>query len=318
MQLSRFNVSNAHRFKNLCIYFISSDDFISNTSLLTLQEAIRNNILLVSDTNKINKLLIKNNEHSDVFIQAGDIVKGGQQDRVFVNDLIIPAKAKGELVDVYCIESGRWNKRLNEDVSIFSSSEDRITSSRLKSILVNKGSQTLVWDQIKSTQNKLSQSLKTDIYSTISPSSFQLTLEHNDLTSYVDKHISALLPSRSSDCVRPIGYACIVNGYFNSADLYFSPDLFNRLWPKLLRASAIEAISEQNSAYAYNETTVDQLSHMLFNSAFKTVRKDKLSKNIKIITMESEGVFLQDLLYKNYDKTIIHRTYLGKDVDNMC
>ena len=41
-----------------------------------------------------------------------------------------------------------------------------------------------------------------------------------------------------------IGYVFAINGKVNSADIYGSNVLFKKLWPKLLKANAIEAIAE--------------------------------------------------------------------------
>ena len=41
-----------------------------------------------------------------------------------------------------------------------------------------------------------------------------------------------------------IGYAFAINGKVNSADVYASHELFQKLWPKLLESSAVEAFSE--------------------------------------------------------------------------
>jgi hypothetical protein len=39
-----------------------------------------------------------------------------------------------------------------------------------------------------------------------------------------------------------VGYAFAINGRVNSAAVYASNGLFRKMWPKLLRASAVEAI----------------------------------------------------------------------------
>ena len=43
-----------------------------------------------------------------------------------------------------------------------------------------------------------------------------------------------------------IGYVFAINGHVNSADVYASRALFVKLWPKLLKASAVEAVAELN------------------------------------------------------------------------
>ena len=51
------------------------------------------------------------------------------------------------------------------------------------------------------------------------------------------------LPEKETDVV---GYVFAVNGKLNSADLYPSNALFRKMWAKLLRASATEAIAESD------------------------------------------------------------------------
>jgi len=42
-----------------------------------------------------------------------------------------------------------------------------------------------------------------------------------------------------------IGFAFAINGKINSTDRYASSALFKKLWPKLLKASAVEAVAEK-------------------------------------------------------------------------
>jgi len=56
------------------------------------------------------------------------------------------------------------------------------------------------------------------------------------------KHLSKIVESQPD----AIGYAFAINGKLNSADVYASRELFARMWPKLLKASAIEAMAERS------------------------------------------------------------------------
>src|SRR6185437_3570598 len=56
------------------------------------------------------------------------------------------------------------------------------------------------------------------------------------------KQLSGIVQDKSD----VIGYVFAINGHVNSADIYASRALFVKLWPKLLNASAVEAVAELN------------------------------------------------------------------------
>jgi len=80
-----------------------------------------------------------------------------------------------------------------------------------------------------------------------SKSSLQLTLENKRVLQAVDAYIHKLQPvvDREEEVV---GFVFAINGKINSADKYASSVLFKKLWPKLLKASAVEAVAEKTSA----------------------------------------------------------------------
>src|SRR5688572_7728799 len=91
--------SNAHRitgperYGNLSIFLIHGADEAGHAELLTLQEAMAQGVLVVHETSNVNALEVENTSASrGVFIQSGDIVKGGKQDRVLSVDVVVPAK----------------------------------------------------------------------------------------------------------------------------------------------------------------------------------------------------------------------------------
>ena len=60
-----------------------------------------------------------------------------------------------------------------------------------------------------------------------------------------EAYIKALKPAGENDD-DIVGFVFAVNGKLNSADAYPSNGLFRKMWPKLLDASAIEAISHKD------------------------------------------------------------------------
>src|ERR1044072_4944178 len=67
--------------ENLAIYLVHAKS-TARAVPLTLDEALRKGAVKVHETGTVSELQIENLGTDEVFIQAGDIVKGGQQDRV--------------------------------------------------------------------------------------------------------------------------------------------------------------------------------------------------------------------------------------------
>ena len=56
---------------------------------LTLQEAMAKGAVRVHETGNVSELAIENLGEQEIFVQSGDIVKGGKQDRALVASLIV-------------------------------------------------------------------------------------------------------------------------------------------------------------------------------------------------------------------------------------
>ena len=74
---------------NLAIYFVHGEEAPGRVTL-TLQEAMAKGTVRVAETGSVNELRIENSGDEDVYIQSGDIVKGGRQDRVLTVSFVLP------------------------------------------------------------------------------------------------------------------------------------------------------------------------------------------------------------------------------------
>ena len=75
--------------ENLAVYFIHGAS-AKGPVPLTRDEALGNGSVKVVETGEVNELKIENTGGEPVFIQSGDIVKGGRQDRTLTTSLILP------------------------------------------------------------------------------------------------------------------------------------------------------------------------------------------------------------------------------------
>lgn len=112
---------------NLAVYFIKGKSQDGPVPL-TLDEALAKGNVKVHETQQVSELQIENTGDEDVFVHAGDIVKGGQQDRVLTVSIIVPPKSGKVPIASFCVERGRWSARGKEDVRTFASSKNFIPS----------------------------------------------------------------------------------------------------------------------------------------------------------------------------------------------
>jgi hypothetical protein len=251
---------------NLSIYFVHGKNAPGPVPL-TLQEALAKESVRVDETGAVNELKIENLGDEDVYIQSGDIVRGGRQDRVLTASFILPKQSGAVPVASYCVEHGRWSKRGGEDATKFGSSTNSIPSREAKIAMKAKPApasaepsspraaysetgerQQAVWDEVARMQEKLSAGVAAPVASAQSATSLELSLENEKLKDSREAYVRALEGKPEGEDI--VGFVFAVNGRINSADLYPSHGLFRKMWAKLLTASVTEAIGEKAASAA--------------------------------------------------------------------
>lgn len=227
---------------------------------MTLQEALSKGFVEVEETRDVNQLTIENKGTEEVFVQAGDVVKGGWQDRVLsVSILLAPKSGKVPLAS-FCVESGRWARRSMEDAARFSESSVSYSPQSVRSAMMDmassygretrsyesprrSASQRAVWDSVAKTQGKLERTLHAKVRAEASPSSLQLSMEAESVKVARDDYLSRLQSAGES---KPdiVGVVFAINGKVHSAERYAWHGLFAKMWEKNLAARITEAVAE--------------------------------------------------------------------------
>src|SRR4029077_16899585 len=125
----------------------------------------------------------------------------------------------------------------------------------------------------------LSSNLAAPVAAASSASSLQLSLENDKLKAAPAAYIKALQPAGAGgDDV--VGFVFAINGKLNSADMYPSNGLFKKMWPKLLAASAIEAIGDKPAgASAVLPSEADVLAFLKAAEGGKAVEQPLIGAN---------------------------------------
>ncbi|MGQ0456964.1 MAG: ARPP-1 family domain-containing protein [Hyphomicrobium sp.] len=256
-------ITGPHVHENLAVYFIHGPS-AGGPIPLTLAEAMERGRVKVIETGEVNELKIENIGDEAIFIQSGDIVKGGKQDRAVTASLVLPPKSGEVSLASFCVEQGRWSSRGAESVSHFASSAEAVPSREAKLAMkapmatasVGEGGrqrvgdqehmrQQKVWDSVAKTQMKLASGINAAVKSAESETSLQLALENKKLKESRAAYVKALQQAgEAGDDI--VGYSFAINGKVNSADVYASNGLFRKMWSKQLQAAATEAIGEKS------------------------------------------------------------------------
>ena len=297
---------------NLTVFLIHGKDRIKGATFITLQEALIQKKVIVRETRSVNELTIENISSDEVYVQSGDIVKGGAQDRMLTTDLILPPRSGKISIGAFCVENGRWSQRGNESATVFNSSSNTVASREVKLAAKMKQSQGEVWREVAVAQDKLSANVGTRVNGAASPTSFQLALENKDVQTNADSYVNALdglLDTRTD----VIGYVFAINGKINSADVYASSALFKKLWPRLLKASAIEAVAEQRGGEKFDAPKPADVQGFLEDGSKGEEQEKDVTGRVQLVTRDSKDNVSFDTRDRANSDVVVHRNIIKKN-----
>ncbi len=303
-----YKINGPFKSKNLQVFIIHGADTSKYPSIQTLSEAMSAKSIQVFETGNVNELACQNLSDRPVFIQSGDIVKGGRQDRTMQYDLLIPPHSNKVSLSAFCVESGRWQKRGVESDVTFSSAAKSLAGKELKLAAKYQANQGAVWQQVAQHQGMLSAESASAAPSA-SPTSYELTMENKGVQKSAADYVKELgtLAEKDKDA---IGYAFSIDGKLNSADLYASHALFVKLWPKLLESAAVEAVAVKPQATAPRPNTVDEVRGMLnSNEKAKPALKQISPETSQEIRDSAKSVYFET---RTQDNNWLHKNYIMK------
>jgi len=215
---------------------------------VTLDDALEQNLLSVTEVSSggtVPALKVANRSEHMVFLMAGEELVGGKQNRVLNASMLVPAK--GEMpIPVTCVEAGRWGYKTSRFSSGASSSHhnlrammSRQVTGSYQTVGAPKSDQGAVWGEIarkmKSTGSQSSSGALHDFY--------------EDFSKKFDEVIRTL-PAREG-CN---GAVFAIHGKIAGADLFDKPVTLMKLWVKLIKSYAADALEDPKEKSAPVET----------------------------------------------------------------
>jgi hypothetical protein len=311
LSVADYRLSGPYSHNNLSVFLIHGPETLEGQSLLTLQEALDRDKAIVHETGSVNQLSIENlATDEELYVQSGDIVKGGKQDRVLPYDAIVEPQSGPVAIDSFCVEQGRWTKRGGESSVTFNLSSNNVRQVAFSA----KGSQEGVWKNVAVTQDRLSKKLGDSVKAEASKSSLQLTLETEAVRASLAPYLEVLNPElEGRDDV--VGFATVINGQFHSADVYASRSLFRKLWPKLLQGCAVEAFIASDAGMKYDAASENAVRAVLAEVESAKPRSEAVTKRTYVLVREAGKTVMMESCNRSRGNLVLHRSFLVRPED---
>jgi hypothetical protein len=305
----KLEITGPFAYENLSVFVLHDPAAkAAPEDVLTLEEGLAKGLVVVEETGEVNRLRVSNKGDKPVYLQAGDIVKGGQQDRTLQHDTMLPPRSRRVPLAAFCVEHGRWRKRGAEAADRFGSSANTVVTRKQKLAVKGAANQSEVWESVSEVQEALAARVGRSVKAPASESSLQLALEHGDVARERRRYVEAIraqLPKRTD----AVGYAFAVNGVLSAVDVYGSPALFRKLSDKLVEASAVEALAERRAG-SVAKVSPDAVRAMMAEAKAAPVRAEASTGRAKVARGQSArtAVFTTD----DADGSKIHDNYIAK------
>jgi hypothetical protein len=250
--LENSEVVKNYTYENLRLYPVYAKDsfkilFKNIGNYKALQEAIQKNEVKITEKpsgGSVNDLTIENISSDTIIIICGDVVKGGQQDRIIQEDIVLAPKSGKKNLKVFCVESGRWsrsdrNYSTSSDVIIKENKPAEFNayfnkgSMSLRKVVEKEKDQSKVWSKVEeiNTANKTQTSTKT--YTAITTS--------DNFNKKLDAYIKFFHSKLVSD-PNIIGVVVVTGNMVLGCDLFATNSIWKGQMQSLLHSYATEAI----------------------------------------------------------------------------
>src|SRR5262245_23637496 len=90
LKVGQFALSGPQTHDNLTVFLVHGPDELKGRKFLMLADALAQKKFVIHETQKVNDLTMENLSDTEVIILSGDILKGGQQDRIAQYDQVVP------------------------------------------------------------------------------------------------------------------------------------------------------------------------------------------------------------------------------------
>ena len=216
----------------------------------------------------MNRLVLVNNSKRPLLLLAGEIVTGGKQDRVIGKDRIVPAESDPVDLSVFCVEPGRWVGHSTRFDAPTSASGYMVQPSVRAKAMADKDQQQ-VWNEVGKARRAMSETVEGSAAPEVAQtSSYAGVMGRSAVRDKLDS-VSAPVEHEYQSVIsqlrdrNAVGVVVAVNGELIWADVFASPKLLEKYWPKLVRSYVAESFSTRDNSRAVDIRSAQEFLDLL-------------------------------------------------------
>jgi hypothetical protein len=303
-------VSGPYIHANLAVWLVHAT-VRDDREFLTLDEGLASGAVIVSerDVASVGKLALENKAKAPLFLQEGDRLDGGKQDRMVFSSLVVPPESGAREVPSFCIEASRWSEGATG--SRFTGTASSALSPKSVRMAGKVAmSQSDVWHNVASKKAAYASSLgqrNTD-------SSLNEAIDGEEVRAAVDAYTKVLgdLAREHDDA---IGAVFVVDRRIEEVDIYPGHTLFAKVYPRLLQSFAVDAADaaaaaerdEHEKEPAYHSAA--DIAAFLVGSG-PTLRNEPIDDRNRLEVVDIGDRFH---LRTRYDNGVVHEQVMAKE-----
>jgi hypothetical protein len=270
------HVTGPYVHENMAVFLIHADQQ-DKSDFLTLDEGLSKGLVEITEKaqGQVQELVIDNKSDRPLYLQEGERIQGGKQDRTIASSLVIAAHSGKQPLPAFCVEQSRWTEGKSGRQFGLPGGVALAPKGVRGAAKFEKG-QGKIWANVQGI--KVSANNYFDAQNTNSsvnelfdsPRIQGITKEYaTDLTAILEKHPDA------------VGVAIAVNGEFEEADIYPNHGLLSKLYPRLVQSYAVQAALLKDKAKGAPSLSTDDIVACLQKGPAKSERQERLdSRNL--------------------------------------
>ncbi len=274
---STYQIAGPYAHENLSVFLLCSSQQ-DKREFITLDEGLKDKLVKVSEKAdaQVNQLVIENTSDRPLFLQEGDRLEGGKQDRIIIASLVVPPKSGQMPLPTNCIEQGRWTEGQRD----FAGTHNTALAPKdvRNAAKINKN-QSEVWHEVAQQRAQAERLLaatgspdggraggsagvaaaQTGTAAPAEPAGQTFALASpfdSSLNTALDapaiKKVSDDFAKALSEALKKhpdaVGVAIIVNGQIEEVNIYPNHKLLGKQYPRLLQSYAFQAAAQKDKA----------------------------------------------------------------------
>ena len=190
---------------------------------------------------EVGTLIIENKGAVPVFVLAGTVVKGGNQDRQIGQDFIISPLAQVP-VDAFCVEHGRWsNDRQGAATGGKFTTLKQLANAEVRSAAQYEGDQGKVWSKV-SEVNVANKKRSSSDSLLASLDDAAIVRERDALARQIVAHLEAVSPAAAV-----VGFGYAIGGQVKGVRWFVNNQVFESFQEVMANTSAIDTITARSA-----------------------------------------------------------------------